>query len=42
MNFGKIEVPDSKGKIKKLSSFSDYLRFRGLPESLNNPKGRKG
>ncbi len=44
MNFGKMEIPDSNGKIKKLSSFSEYLKFRGLPESLNNPKGvkRKG
>ena len=41
MNFGKIEVPDAKGKNKKLSSFSDYLRFRGLSEDLNNPKASK-
>ena len=41
MNFGKIEIPDTKGKNKKLSSFSDYLRFRGLSENLNNPKASK-
>lgn len=41
MNFGKIEVSDEKGRNKKLSSFSDYLRFRGLSENLNNPKASK-
>ena len=40
-NFGKMEVPDKTGKRKKLSSFSDYLQYRGLPESLNNPKASK-
>lgn len=43
-NFGKIEIPDAAGKRKKLSSFADYLRYRGLPETLNNPQAprRKG
>lgn len=43
-NFGKMEVPDASGKRRKLSSFRDYLRYRGLPESLNNPRvpKRKG
>lgn len=41
MNFGKLEVTDTKGKNKKLSSFSDYLKFRGLSEDLNNPKASK-
>ncbi len=40
-NFGKIEILDRMGERKKLSSFSDYLRYRGLPESLNNPKASK-
>lgn len=40
-NFGKIEVLDKKGKRRKLSSFLDYLRYRGLPESLNNPRALK-
>lgn len=40
-NFGKIEVLDKNGKRKKLSSFCDYLKYRGLPESLNNPKAKK-
>lgn len=37
-NFGKIEISDVNGTRKKLSSFRDYLRYRGLPESLNNPR----
>ena len=40
-NFGKMEVPNSTGRRKKLSSFADYLRYRGLPESLNNPRAQK-
>lgn len=40
-NFGKMEVPDANGKRKKLSSFSDYLRYRGLPADLNNPKASR-
>lgn len=40
-NFGKIEILDKTGKRKKLSSFSDYLEYRGLPASLNNPKASK-
>lgn len=40
-NFGKIEVPDNAGNRKKLSSFSEYLRYRNLPEALNNPKPPK-
>lgn len=40
-NFGKIEVTDSAGKRKKLSSFAEYLRYRNLPDALNNPKPSK-
>ena len=41
-NYGKIEVLNKNGAHKKLSSFAEYLRYRGLPESLNNPrKSRK-
>ncbi len=40
-NFGKIELLSEDGKRKKLSSFSDYLKYRGLPQSLNNPKAQK-
>lgn len=37
-NFGKIEITDSTGKRKKLSSFEEYLRYRNLPDTLNNPR----
>lgn len=40
-NFGKMEIMDPTGKRKKLSSFSEYLFYRNLPESLNNPKPPK-
>ncbi len=40
-NFGKIEILDKAGKRKKLSSFSEYLRYRGLPETMNNSKAPK-
>ena len=36
INFGKISVHDKNGKLKKLSSFAEYLKYRGLPDSLNN------
>lgn len=39
-NFGKIEIL-ADGKRKKLSSFSEYLAYRGLPPELNNPKAPK-
>ena len=40
-NFGRINVLGTDGKYKRLSSFSEYLRYRGLPESLNNPRKSK-
>lgn len=40
-NFGKMEVTDNAGKRKKLSSFIEYLRYRNLPDTLNNPKPPK-
>lgn len=39
-NFGKIEILID-GKRKKLSSFEEYLQYRGLPMNLNNPKAPK-
>lgn len=39
-NFGKIEILVN-GKRKKLSSFEEYLAYRGLPAALNNPKAVK-
>lgn len=38
INFGKIEILDKKGKRKKLTSFDEYLEYRGLSKNLNNPK----
>ncbi|MBR3185722.1 MAG: EcoRV family type II restriction endonuclease [Oscillospiraceae bacterium] len=40
INFGKIEIIADE-KRKKLSSFDEYLRYRGLPACLNNPKAEK-
>lgn len=40
-NFGKIVILSAKGERKKLNSFDDYLQYRGLPETLNNPKAPK-
>lgn len=39
-NFGRIEILAGE-KRKKLSSFSEYLQYRGLPQELNNPKAPK-
>ena len=39
-NYGKIELL-ANGKRKKLSSFEEYLRYRGLPTDLNNPRALK-
>lgn len=40
-NFGKIEILDKNKKRKKLSSFEEYLTYRRLPKTLNNPKASK-
>lgn len=39
-NFGKIEILVN-GKRKKLSSFEEYLQYRGMSMELNNPKAPK-
>lgn len=39
-NFGKMEILIG-GKRKKLSSFGEYLQYRGLSKKLNNPKAPK-
>lgn len=39
-NFGKIEILVN-GNRKKLSSFEEYLQYRGLSMELNNPKAPK-
>ena len=40
INFGKIEA-DLNGTRKKITSFDEYLKYRGLPAELNNPKAPK-
>lgn len=39
-NFGKMVILIG-GKRKKLSSFGEYLQYRGLSKKLNNPKEPK-
>lgn len=41
VNYGKLEFLQKNGKVKKLSSFVDYLEYRGLPKELNNPCASK-
>ena len=38
VNFGKLKVPDKKGGYKTLSTFEEFLTFKGLPLNLNYPK----
>lgn len=40
-NFGKIEILEESGDRKKLSSFTEYLKYRGLSEELTNPRAQK-
>ena len=45
VNFGKLEVPNKKGGYKTLSSFEEFLEFKGLPLELNclkRPKKTEG
>jgi len=39
-NFGKIEIMKG-GKRKKLSSFDEYLKYRGFSQELNNAKAQR-
>ena len=41
-NYNKLEVRTESGKIKKLTSFEEFLAFKNLPLSLSNKRtGRK-
>ena len=40
-NFGVLQIPIGQGRHKKLSSLSEYLEYRGLPASLNNPRASR-
>ena len=39
-NYKKIEV-FKNGKLKKLTTFEEYLNYRGLSPELNNPKATR-
>ena len=41
VNFGKLKVPDKKGGYKVLSTFEEFLSFKGLSPKLNYPKQSK-
>lgn len=41
-NYGKLEVRTSNGKLKKLSSFTEFLEFKNLPLSLANKQNTNG
>jgi len=36
-NFGKIQIETKAGKRKTLSSFEEYIAYRGLPQKILNP-----
>jgi hypothetical protein len=38
VNFGKIQVETKDGKRKALSSFGEYIAYRGLPGNIINPR----
>ena len=40
-NYGRMAIPTASGGYKMLTSFSEYLRYRGLPANLNNPRAPK-
>lgn len=40
-NFGKIEILNSSNQRKKMTSFKEYLEYRGLPKNLYNFKATK-
>lgn len=41
VNFGKLKITDNKGDYKKLSTFEEFLRFKGLSSDLNCSKRTK-
>ena len=40
-NFGKIQIMSKDGKRKSLSSFAEYIEYRGLSVDINNIKASK-
>ncbi len=41
INYGKIHTKDETGKTKKITTLSDFLKYRGKDASLANPKAKK-
>ena len=41
MNYGKIYIKDEKGNTKKITTLTDFLKYRGKDESLANPRAKK-
>jgi len=41
INFGKLEIIEKTGKVKKLSSFKEYLEYRGLSADLYNKTSKR-
>ena len=37
-NFGRIKIHDKDGNYNAVSSFADYLQYRGLPENICNQR----
>jgi hypothetical protein len=40
-NFGKIQIAAKVGRRKAMTSFEEYVNYRGLPEDIINPGRRK-
>lgn len=40
-NYGKMQVPAANGEYKKLSSLDEFLKYKGLPQTLNNLRATK-
>ena len=40
-NFGKMQIVGANKKRKSLSSFEEYIKYRGLPTEINNPKASR-
>ena len=41
MNYGKITMTTSSGKVKKITLLREYLAYRGLDAALANPMSNK-
>jgi len=41
MNYGKISIKDENGKVKKITSLPEFLKYRGQNIDLYNPKASK-